>query len=163
LITKERERGKPTTIGYTGRYTYDLWRLTQKGRETAKKLEIISSEKTSLFTPEYVENDADFDEINADNQTSSSPHADQAMKTLMQTILESRGILTMDEIKVKMAPSEESLLEMMTRGNLDGILTFEALESASITEKIFGYLGIPRKRRFRLAITDKGRDILMDP
>jgi hypothetical protein len=161
LITKERERGKPTTIGYTGRYTYDLWRLTQKGRETAKRLEIISSEKTSLFIPENVEEDADF-EIKADNPTSSSPYDDQAMKALMRTILESRGILTMDEIKIKMAPSEEALLEMMTHGSLEGIITFEALESASITEKIFGYLGIPKKRRFHLAITDKGKDILSD-
>jgi hypothetical protein len=161
LITKEHERGKPTTISYTGRYTYDLWRLTKKGRATAKKLEIISLEKTSLFTPENIDEYADFYEIKASNQASSSSYADQAMKTLLRTIIDSRGIFTMDEILVKMAPSEESLLEMMTRGNLDGILTVEILGSTSITERIFKYLGIPKKRKYRLDITEKGRNMLL--
>ena len=160
LITKEHERGKPTTIDYTGRYTYDLWRLTKKGRATAIKLEIISLEKTSLFTPETIEESADF-EIEASSQARSSPYADQAMITLLRTILDMRGVLTIDEIKVKMAPSEESLLEMMTRGNLDGILTVETLGSTSITERIFGYLGIPKKRKYRLDLTEKGRNILL--
>jgi len=162
LITKKRERGKPTTIGYTGRYTYDLWGLTPKGRETARKLEIISSEKTSLSAGENTDDEVDFDETEATKHSESSPHNDQGMKTLLRAILDSRGVLTIDEIKAKMAPSEKALLEMMTHGSLEGIITFEPLESAGIAEKIFGYLGIPKKRRFRLAVTDKGRDILLD-
>jgi hypothetical protein len=159
LITKEYERGKPTTIDYAGRYTYDLWGLTQKGRETARKLEIISSEKTSPSPLENIEKDANF-ETEATVHANSSPYADQTMKTLLRTITDSKGILTIDEIKAKMAPSEESLLEMMAIGNLDGILTIETLVSTSITEKIFGYLGIPSRRKYRLEVTDKGRNIL---
>jgi hypothetical protein len=152
LITKEHERGRPTTIDYSGRYTYDLWRLTQKGKETAKKLEIISFERTSLITSDNVENDTDLDKKET---------TDQAMNTLLKVILKSRGALTLDEIKYKMVPTEESLLEMITRGNIDGILKVETLKPMSIVEKIFGYLGITNKTKYRIAVTEKGRNILL--
>ena len=42
LVQKAPERGKPTTRPYNRRYTFDLWNLTQKGRETAHHLEIFS-------------------------------------------------------------------------------------------------------------------------
>jgi len=65
LVQKEPERGKPTTIQYNGKYTYDLWSLTEKGRETAQKLSIFTQKtptlnnvkivvKTGLPTPETI-------------------------------------------------------------------------------------------------------------
>ena len=39
LITKESERGKPTTVAYNGRYTYDIWRLTPQGYQIGRKIE----------------------------------------------------------------------------------------------------------------------------
>ena len=83
------------------------------------------------------------------------------MKILLKIILDSRGILTVDEIKEKMAPTEELLLEMITNGNLEGILTVETLRSTSVTEKIFSYLGIPIKKKYRIAVTEKGKNILL--
>ena len=41
LVRKAPDRGKPTTVSYTRRYTYDLWKLTQKGRETSFQLDIF--------------------------------------------------------------------------------------------------------------------------
>jgi predicted ArsR family transcriptional regulator len=48
LVQKEPERGKPTTTPYNGRYTYDLWSLTEKGLETMQKLSIFSHETPTL-------------------------------------------------------------------------------------------------------------------
>jgi len=48
LVQKEPERGKPTTTVYNGRYTYDLWSLTEKGRGTAQKLRIFTHETPTL-------------------------------------------------------------------------------------------------------------------
>ncbi|MFH2112441.1 MAG: hypothetical protein ABIJ47_14425 [Candidatus Bathyarchaeota archaeon] len=48
LVQKEPERGKPTTIHYNGRYTYDLWSLTEKGRETAHRLSIFTQKTPTL-------------------------------------------------------------------------------------------------------------------
>ena len=41
LVRKASERGKPTTMPYTRRYTFDLWKLTQKGRETSFQLDVF--------------------------------------------------------------------------------------------------------------------------
>lgn len=41
FVQKEPERGKPTTRPYNKRYTFDLWKLTEKGREISKRLEIF--------------------------------------------------------------------------------------------------------------------------
>lgn len=38
LVEKNNERGKPTTITYKRRYTFDLWKLTEKGERTAHSL-----------------------------------------------------------------------------------------------------------------------------
>jgi len=48
LVQKESERGKPTTIPYNGKYTYDLWSLTEKGRQTTQKLSIFTHETPTL-------------------------------------------------------------------------------------------------------------------
>ena len=42
LVQKAPERGKPTTRPYNRRYTFDLWKLSQKGRETASLLRVFS-------------------------------------------------------------------------------------------------------------------------
>jgi DNA-binding transcriptional ArsR family regulator len=41
LVRKASKRGKPTSRPYTRRYTFDLWKLSQKGREISYKIEIL--------------------------------------------------------------------------------------------------------------------------
>ena len=41
LVRKASERGKPTTLPYDKRYTFDLWKLTKKGRETSFQLDVF--------------------------------------------------------------------------------------------------------------------------
>ena len=90
LITKEHERGKPTTIEYVGRYTYDLWSLTEKGRDVAKKIEIFSSKRTSLIHPENIVNEADFDEIEIISGADSDESTDRVTATLLRAVLDSK-------------------------------------------------------------------------
>ena len=160
LITKESMRGKPTTIDYHGRYTYDLWGLTEKGRDMAKKLEIISSEKTSLKGLDNTVSDADFRQTGGKNNADSHRHTDHNIVALLRAVLHSNDVITLEELREKMSPSAESLLEMISRGNLDGVLTVETEEPMSITDKIFGLLGMPKRRKYRLKLTDDGRKIL---
>ena len=160
LITKESMRGKPTTIDYHGRYTYDLWRLTEKGRDISKKLEIIFSEQTSLKELENVDTDADFGQTGAKNNADSHRHTDHNMMALLRAVLHTNDVITLEELREKMSPSAESLLEMISRGNLHGVLTVETEEPMSITDKIFGLLGMPKRRKYRLKLTDEGRKIL---
>ena len=160
LITKESMRGKPTTIEYHGRYTYDLWRLTEKGQDIANKIAIISSEKTSLKGLDNIDTDADFEQTGTKNYADSHRKTDHNLMTLLRAILHTKDVITLEELREQMSPSAESLLEMISRGNLDGVLTVEIEESTSITEKIFGFLGIPKRRKYRLNLTEEGRRIL---
>jgi len=41
LVRRASERGKPTTLPYKRRYTFDLWKLTKKGRETSFQLDVF--------------------------------------------------------------------------------------------------------------------------
>ena len=41
LVRKASERGKPATLPYDKRYTFDLWKLTKKGRETSFQLDVF--------------------------------------------------------------------------------------------------------------------------
>ena len=160
LITKESMRGKPTTIDYHGRYTYDLWRLTKKGRDLAKKLEIISSEKTSLKELYNADTDTEFIKSGSIDYADSHRQTDLYMRAFLKALLQTKDVITLEELREQMSPSTESLLEMISRGNLEGVLTVETEESTSITEKIFGFLGMPKRRKYRLKLTDKGRKTL---
>ena len=55
LITKESERGKPTTIAYNGRYTYDIWRLTPHGYQIGRKIERFLGKYPNLNEQKTIE------------------------------------------------------------------------------------------------------------
>ena len=160
LITKENMRGKPTTIEYRGRYTYDLWRLTEKGRDIANKIVMFSLGKTSLKGPNNVHKDSDFEEKGVKNHPDLHNLTDPKMMALLKTILHINEAITIEDLREMMSPSAESLFETISRGNIDGILTVRSEESTSLTGKIFGFLGMPRKRKYSLTLTDEGREIL---
>ena len=161
LITKEHERGKPTTIDYEGRYTYDLWSLTEKGWSTAQKITILSSEKISLIHPENIMRDADFEETDAISGEDSDDYTDQAMIDLLRAVLDTKDAVTLNGLRENMSPSPEALLELMSCGSLNGLLKVKTAGQSGIREKIFGYLGIPRRRKYLLEVTEKGRQILV--
>ena len=54
LVQKAPERGKPTTRSYNRRYTYDLWKLSEKGRETASLLEVFKGNTPTLTMEKVV-------------------------------------------------------------------------------------------------------------
>ena len=162
LITKKNMRGKPTTIDYLGRYTYDLWGLTEKGRDIAKKLVVFSSGKTSLKGLDNAQTDAVFGQKEVKSYPDSHNNlTDPILMALLRAILHTRDAITLEDLRDQMSPSAESLLESISRGNLDGVLIVKPEESTSITEKIFGFLGRPKKRRYSLTITDEGREFLL--
>jgi DNA-binding transcriptional ArsR family regulator len=49
LVEKGTERGKPTTIEYDDKYTFDLWRLTDLGEEISEGIPRILGKKPSFF------------------------------------------------------------------------------------------------------------------
>ena len=55
LVQKAPERGKPTTRPYNRRYTFDLWKLSQKGRETASLLRVFSGNTPIQIVEKVVE------------------------------------------------------------------------------------------------------------
>ena len=55
LVQKAPEWGKPTTRPYNRRYTFDLWKLSQKGRETAQLLRVFSGNTPIQIIEKVVE------------------------------------------------------------------------------------------------------------
>ena len=56
LVQKALERGKPTTRPYNRRYTYDLWKLSKKGRETSSLLEVFKGNAPTITVEKVVTN-----------------------------------------------------------------------------------------------------------
>ncbi|MGQ9680831.1 MAG: hypothetical protein ACUVV4_08750 [Candidatus Bathyarchaeia archaeon] len=48
LISKDMERGKPTTIKYEDKYTFDLWRITELGIEVGEWIQDFIYERLAL-------------------------------------------------------------------------------------------------------------------
>jgi hypothetical protein len=55
LITKSENRGKPTTISYDEKYSFDLWKITKKGELIANNLMIFSEKYAGLFKEKIIE------------------------------------------------------------------------------------------------------------
>lgn len=73
LIEKAENRGKPTTIAYSGKYSFDLYRLTERGHEIFHKISIFLSKypildeyktlEKAMITPQKTQILNDFENI----------------------------------------------------------------------------------------------------
>lgn len=159
LVEKSPDRGKPTTRPYEKRYTFDLWKLSEKGRETTVKLEnfyhsVLPKEKNieklvQVQVQPTLEN------------TSKSQLADlQKLVTniLLLKTLKSAGWVDVTTVSEETGITVEKLLKFIGTEAAATETSLYVTEQGSIglVDKLLGMLGLSSRQNVSVKLSDEG-------
>lgn len=160
LISKGETRGKPTTIEYNGRYSFDLWSLTRKGWEMAEALEVIlakGGEQTVSNLDAFLRS-MDRGDVGQVNRTLEKIEEIYVFLASIRTLWSAGRPLGYGELERKITPFQTTLGEVIFSGSAQKFLEVKA-ESTSlgIVGKILRYLGISEKGENLIYLTPDGK------
>ncbi len=161
LIAKENERGKPTTIVYDDKYTFDMWRLTPKGKEIAGGINHLLRGKT-LIHPSAILNlegiiTEDKDSVKVILGLVEETYAQFA---ILRCLKKAGGSMFKNEMKEGLVPSDD-IFERMTSRNLNkGLIT--EIRGYKKTGILFGFLrllGLSYQQGVSIRLTEEGQEL----
>jgi hypothetical protein len=159
LITKEENRGKPTTLDYDDKYTFDMWRLTPEGDEIAVGIDhLVKRRNTSnMFLSENVIDEiASLDQDIRQQNFSKTREIDIKLRFL-KILGETRKALTLGEIREKLTP--DFVLKEIISSYLSQDLIVEN-DTSGRFQKLLVFLRLSRKQRASFRLTEKGREFV---
>jgi DNA-binding HxlR family transcriptional regulator len=160
LISKGEERGKPTTMEYRGRYTFDLWGLTRKGLEMADAIASIlvnGKRRTSYDFNDFVEITDNASVVKTQNILDKIEE-NYVLMFLLKTLSKAGRPLKYDELERKITPVQTTLSEVvLSRSGQEFLEVTTGPASQSIIDKIFRYLGISSKGGNFVSLTEEGK------
>ena len=161
FVSKEENRGKPTTIEYNGRYTFDLWRTTKNGEEIAQKVAffldkypytngIENSSKSGLSTFLDLKY-SDIEKIKKYYIISEViSHLSKASKKYANSY----------QISKKIGIAHEELLLILGKFNEKSNCTLYEIDHSDVgnLEKILALMGLRPQRTYKIEITGAGQE-----
>jgi len=150
LIVKEEERGKPTTITYDDKYTFDMWRLTSKGLEIEEGINhLIGSKASSPEIPFFDLEDIASMEEGTRIRILSQIEETYVQLAMLRCLSMAGGILTRIEMGSRITTQHSALEKMIAKSRDQGLI------SETISPKKTGLIS----RFLRLLGLSKGGDV----
>ena len=149
LITKEQERGKPTTIAYDDKYTFDKWSLTEIGLTVSEGLSELTSDKFSGVQQ--------FEKVKPDDRPipDSAAHSkdDGLVRTrafqdsLIVELRRSGGNMQMNELIRKLVPGDAEINHAFSELIEKGLIDVRERDDGGLLSRVMGILGFkPRDK-----------------
>jgi len=157
LITKEQERGKPTTLAYDDKYTFDKWSLSEKGLNVSEDLrELISG---TIGGEQYNNNvsvdDRAVTDTAAPSQDDGSLQASYLQSLLLSELRRSSGIMQRNELLKKLIPEDAELDYALSALIEQGLIDVKKQKGGGFLTRVLVTLGLkPGDREVHL--TEKG-------
>lgn len=160
LISKRDERGKPTTIEYNGRYSFDMWSLTRKGWEIAEVLEIILTKggEQIVSSLDAFLGSIDRGDVGQVNRSLEKIEEIYFLLASIRTLWSEGRPLRHGELERKITPFQTTLGKVILSGSAQKFIEVKAeFTSLGIVGKILRYLGIFDKGENLIYLTPDGR------
>ena len=162
LVSKEAERGKPTTIEYDDKYTFGLWQLTDLGAKIAEGLPNLL--KTKPFLPEEnamntLEGIAGAEAVIRTRTLKRLDELSTFVKTLL-VLLESGGELQTTKLKRRLVPKEDELDKLLSnysKPSWGPALVVRRPSRQSLKARFLSIFGLSPKMDPAYAFTEEGR------
>lgn len=157
LITKEQERGKPTTLVYDDKYTFDKWSLSEKGLNVSEDLrELISG---TIGGEQYNNNvsvdDRAVTDAAAPSKDDGSLQASYLQSLLLSELRRSSGIMRRNELLKKLIPGDAELDYALSALIEQGLIDVKKRKGGGFLTRVLVTLGFkPGDREVHL--TEKG-------
>ena len=157
LITKEQERGKPTTLVYDDKYTFDKWSLSEKGLNVSEDLrELISG---TIGGEQYNNNvsvdDRDVIDAAAPLQDDGSLQASYLRSLLLSELRRSSGIMRRNGLLKKLIPGDAELDYALSALIEQGLIDVKKQKGGGFLTRVLVTLGLKPEDR-EVHLTEKG-------
>ncbi len=160
LIAKEEDRGKPTTLAYDNKYTFDMWTLTVKGKEIAEGIEEFLKGKTepvTFLSEMKIEEIAVEAEKIKQHILSKIDELYIQLTCLRNLHVVDRG-LTMNDLRRSLMPQatifEGAFLNSLRQGLF---VEVDIPKANGLFSRLLHFIGSSQKRELRYHLTEKGR------
>lgn len=162
LIIKSKKRGKPTTIPYQDRYSFDLWKITEKGEEIAQKMKIFLEEYPNLIEEKIIIKKiipslgditlGDFEMLSNIFYTTKIlmglyKSSERIDSEVLSNLTKINHQVLIDKLVDHMKNREENLYQIREK-------------KANLPEKILSILGYKPRKLYWVSITEKGKNVV---
>jgi len=157
LITKEQKRGKPTTIAYDDKYTFDMWSLTEIGVNVSEDLRELMS---GTISGEQYNNNVSVDDravtdAAAPLQDDGSLQASFLQSLLLSELRRSEGRMRRNELLKKLIPGNAELDYALSALIERGLIDVKKQKDSSFLTRVLVTLGLKPEER-EVHLTEKG-------
>lgn len=162
LASKDEERGKPTTIDYDDKYTFDLWRLTDLGAKIAERLPNVLGTKPSLFEDDAAKTLEELEKAGRDRRTHTLRHIYELylLVNILKRLLEAEGGLKKVELRKRLKPTDNEMERLLSNYSNRGrgpTLIIRKLQQHGLKTTLLRILGLSSDKYGIYALTDEGR------
>lgn len=162
LIIKEEVRGKPTTITYDEKYTFDMWRLTSKGLEIEKGINHLIGSKARpieipFFDLEYITSMEESTRIRTLNQIEET----YVQLAMLRCLRMAAGKLTRIEMESRITPQHNALEKMIAKSRDQGLIS-ETInpKKTDLISRFLHLLGLSKGRDVSIHLTEEGKRLV---
>ncbi len=155
LIIKEETRGKPSTLRYEKKYTFDKWRLTKSGAYLAGDLDIlnINNQRDEPLNTKISEPYTPF------KQPDSKFLSDYYGFTLLSRLTEDEALVSEEEIAGYMLPSKNVVRQVISECLAQNYLTEINAAPMGLFQRLLARFGIV-ERSVHYQLTEEGRSYI---
>jgi len=157
LVLKDAERGKPTTLEYDGKYTFDMWRITEIGVKIAKNLPNIIEE------PSRFEDELTFDRDKPPGlRTLGCSEEEFLFARMLRELFEAGGEMNRKELRRRLEPTDDDLNRVLSSrlNQLRGsTLIVQERRSLNLKSRLLSLLGLTSGDEVVYVLTEEGRQL----
>jgi hypothetical protein len=161
LITKERQRGKPTIIEYNGRYTYDVWRLTPQGYRIGRRIENFLGKYPNLNERKTIEKPQIpvLQELKSrDLEKIEALYINSTVLSTLQRLGGSTELKTLAENTNLNPEYLHAFLEAQINSLASSLYRLEE-KPIGVVAKMMRRLGLKTKKNYRVSLSSEGKKI----
>lgn len=157
LITKGQNRGKPTTLAYDDKYTFDMWSLTETGVNVSEDLKELMS---GTISGEQYNNNVSVDDravtdAAAPLQDDGSLQASFLQSLLLSELQRSEGRMRRNELLKKLIPGNTELDYALSALIERGLIDVKKQKDSGFLTRVLVTLGLKPEER-EVHLTEKG-------
>jgi len=161
LITKGQERGKPTTLAYDDKYTFDKWSLTETGVNVSEDLrELISGTLNGGQHPQTGRIDRRPVAVSATPSEEDRSQEVSILQGLMLTELRrSDGKMQMGDLMKKLIPGNTEIDHALSELIQQGLINVKKRADGGFLTRVLVTLGL-KPEDIEVHLTEKGLILL---